>query len=71
MTRVEWREKCMKYATRGGFCGFGPQNLGRSSEERTTRGGIEELTSRLNYLMKDTVVVGSRLYRFGLECPYS
>ena len=31
----------MEYATRGGFCGFGPQNPGGGSKaERMTRGGI-------------------------------
>ena len=31
----------------GQFHGFGPQNLGgRSEEERTARGGIEEFVSR-------------------------
>jgi hypothetical protein len=51
----------MEYATRGGFCGFGLQNLSGGSEERTTHGGIEELASRLSYLMKGAVAVGSRL----------
>jgi hypothetical protein len=37
----------MEYATSGGFRWFGPQNLGGGSEEeRTTRGGIEEVTSK-------------------------
>jgi len=58
----------MEYATRGGFRGFGPQNPGGDSKKRTTRGGIEELASRLSYLMKGTVAVGSRLCRVGLEC---
>jgi hypothetical protein len=43
----------MEYATGGGFRGFGHQNQGGCSEERTARGGIEELASRLSYLMKD------------------
>jgi len=46
--RVEWRGKCMEYATCGGFCGFEPQNLSGGSKERTTRGGIEELMLRLS-----------------------
>ena len=65
MTRVEWRGTRMEYATRGRFgglglktiggrvYGFGPQNLGGGSKkERTTRGGIEEFSSRRSYLMK-------------------
>jgi hypothetical protein len=62
VTHVEWREKHMEYATRGGFHGFGPQNPGGGSEEQTTHGDIEELASRLRYLMKGAVAVGSRLY---------
>jgi hypothetical protein len=61
----------MEYATRGGFRGFGPQNPGGGSKERTTRGGIEELVSRLRYLMKGAVAVESRLCRVRLECPCS
>jgi len=53
--------KRMEYATRGGFHRFGPRNPDGGFEERTARGGIEELASRLSYLMKGTVVVGSRL----------
>ena len=46
VTHVEWWSKRMEYATRGGFCGFGPQNPdGSSKAERTTRGGIEEFAS--------------------------
>jgi hypothetical protein len=61
----------MEYSTRGRFGGlglkaiggrfhgFGPQNLGRGSEEEwMARGGIEEFASRRSYLMKGTVVVG-------------
>jgi hypothetical protein len=61
----------MEYATREQFdglslktirwtvYGFGPQNLGRSSEEeRTAHGGIEEFASRRSYLMKGVVAVG-------------
>jgi len=57
----------MEYATCNGFRGFGPQNLGGGSEEQTVRGGIEELASRLSYLMKGSMAVGSRLCRVGLE----
>ena len=61
----------MEYATRGGFRRFGPQNPGGGSEERTVRGSIEELASRLSYLIKGAVAVGSILSRVGLECPCS
>jgi hypothetical protein len=60
----------MEYATRGGLVdwaskpsggwvyGFGPENpSGRSEEERTARGGIEEFASRQSYLMKGAVAV--------------
>jgi len=69
VTRVEQRGCVwsMEYATRGGFRGFGPQNPGGGSEERTARGNIEELASRLSHLMKGAVAVGSRLCRAGLE----
>jgi hypothetical protein len=43
----------------GRVYGFGPQNPGgRSEEERTTRGDIEEFASRQSYLMKGAVTVG-------------
>jgi hypothetical protein len=71
VTRIEWRETRMECTTRGWFdglglktiewmvSGFGPQNPGRDSEkERTARGGIEEVTSRRNYLMKGMMAVG-------------
>jgi len=46
----------MEYATRGGFCGFGPQNTGGGSkEEWTARGGIKEFASRRSYLMRGAV----------------
>jgi hypothetical protein len=46
----------MEYATHDGFCGFGPQNPSKGSEEEhMTHGSIEELASRLSYLMKGTV----------------
>jgi len=57
----------MEYTTRSGFRGFGPQNPGEGSEEWTTPGGIEELTSRLSYLIKGAVAIRSRLCRVGLE----
>ena len=60
----------MEYATRGEFRTVGPQNPGEGFEERTTRGGIEELASRLSYLMKGVVAIRSSLYRLGLECSY-
>ena len=53
--------KRMEYATCGRFHKFGPQNLGRGSGKRTTRGGIEELTTRLSYLMKSAVAIRSSL----------
>jgi len=59
----------MKYATRDRFRGFGPQNLSEGSKEWTTCGGIDELASRLSYLMKGAVAVKSRLCRVGLESP--
>ena len=59
VTRVELPGTHMEYTTRGRFGGlglktigwtvfrFGPQNPdGGSKEERTARGGIEELASR-------------------------
>jgi len=55
--------------SRSGFHGFGPQNPGGGFEERTPRGGIKELASRLSYLMKGAVAVRSRLCRVRLECP--
>jgi hypothetical protein len=70
VTHVEWRGTRMEYATRGRFGGlglktiggrfhgFGPQNPGRGSEEDwMARGGIEEFTSRQNYLTKGAVAV--------------
>jgi hypothetical protein len=45
-------------------------NLGGGSEERTTCGDIEELASRLSYLMKGAVAVESRLCQVRQECPY-
>jgi hypothetical protein len=61
----------MEYATRGRFSGlslkiigdrfhgFEPQKPRRSSEEeRTAHGGIEEFTSKRNYLIKGVVAVG-------------
>ena len=47
---------------------FRPQNTGGGFEEWTTRGGIEELASRLSYLMKGAVAVGCRSCRVRLEC---
>jgi hypothetical protein len=47
---------------------FRPQNPGGGFEEWTTRGGIEELASRLSYLMKGAVAVGCRSCRVRLEC---
>jgi hypothetical protein len=71
VTRVEWRGTRMEYATRGGLVvwaskpsggrvyGFRPQNPGGGfEEERTTRGGIKEFTSRRSYLMKGVVTIG-------------
>jgi hypothetical protein len=57
VTRVEWPGKRMDYATHGRFRGFGPQNSSGGSEEWTTCDGIEELTSRLSYLMTGVVAV--------------
>ena len=58
VTHVEWQETRMEYATCGGFRGFGPQNLGRcSEEEQTACGGIKELASRRSYLMRGVVAV--------------
>jgi hypothetical protein len=70
VTRVEWRETRMEYATRGRFGGlvlktidggfrrFWPQNPGGGSEEeRTACGGIEEFASRRSYLMRGAVAV--------------
>ena len=64
VTRVEWQGTRTGYTTRGRFgglglktiggrvYGFGPQNPGDGfKKERTTRGGIEESTSRRSYLM--------------------
>jgi len=60
----------MEYATRDGFRGFGPQNLGGGSEEeRTIRGGIEEFAWRRSYLIKGVVAVGWKLCRIGLVFP--
>ena len=39
----------MEYATRGGFCRFGPQNPSGGSKERTTRGGIGEFVLSRSY----------------------
>ena len=48
----------MEYATHDGFCGFGPQNPDEGSEEeQTAHDGIEELVSRLSYLMKGMVLL--------------
>jgi hypothetical protein len=70
VTRVERRGTRMEYATRERVWWFGPQNHrwrvygfrpqnlgGGSEEERMTRGGIEEFTSRRSYLMKGTVAI--------------
>jgi hypothetical protein len=59
----------IEYATRGGSRGFGPQKPGKGSEEWTACDSIEELASRLSYLMKGAVAVRSRLCQVGLECP--
>jgi len=68
VTRVSLQGMRMEYAIRGEFCGFGPQKPSGGSEKRTARGSIKELASRLSYLTKGVVAVGSWLSRVELEC---